>query len=784
MKILNKSIAVALIFAMIMSVMSFGVFAADAPGLSLSLKTSKASVVGGNTITVTLQGTATEALTVKMAGVKIYFDKSKFEVVTDGISYGTFDEDSCGAYNSDGYIELNGTAVSKEIGTTATDILSFTFKAKTGEDALGDAKFELKGYGGGWTQGNATLSVTGTNSTVKVIEETNITSVTAAVVEVPYGSDLEAAKKLFPATVKGAGQTSTAKPVTNADVNVTWDFTNFTTAPASMENANVTGTLASADGINIAENLKATAVVTYKKATDGVVAPVEIKVKKITEGAELDTAAAIVALDVVAAVKTTTIKNTNGVQEDVALVYGSAALKETGAKLNTGADTGSVVLVVPVSSESSFYDVSDKSAEVTVTMVPAEVSGCEIKIGGTTQNSKPTITVTIPVGGENGANIEVGRKITVEITNDGKTYTAEYTITEADVASLGTDGTSFTAKVSGFTDGISDTTLSLKSMGFSTGDKVAMAVKYDGAALLSDKTNTDGEIEAKVQATSNPTGAGTITPGTSSNVSSSYSVKVADTENGTVKVSASTAKSGESITIDAAPAEGYVVKSIAVADASGNAVTVIENAFVMPAADVVVTVVFATEGEAVEEPAEGFADVPAGHWAEEAVNYLKEAGAVNGKTATEFDPDGQVTRAEFTKMFVSLLGIEGDAAEVKFVDCGADDWFTPYVAKAVASGLVNGVSETEFAPDSTITREDVCTIIGRYLASTTEIGEGELAFTDAADVAEYAADYVAYLAELGIVNGYEDGSFAPKANITRAEAAKVLYGLVKDAAAE
>ena len=311
-------------------------------------------------------------------------------------------------------------------------------------------------------------------------------------------------------------------------------------------------------------------------------------------------------------------------------------------------------------------------------------------------------------------------------------------------------------------------------MGFATGDKLALSVEYDGAKLLTD-TAEDGMVDVKVQATSNPTGApGTITPAPST----SYTVKVAETTNGTASVSASSAMSGETVTVTAVPAEGYVVKDIKVADALGNAVEVKDGAFVMPAANVVVTVEFA---EKTEEPTEEttFADVPAGHWAAEAIDYLKSVGAVNGKTETEFDPDGSVTRAEFTKMLVSLIDAEEVATGVEFADCPADAWYTPYVAKAVAMGLVNGVSDTEFAPDSTISREDVCTIIGRFLNITAEIEDKELTFTDAADVAEYAARYVAYMAELGIVNGYADGTFGPKASFTRAESAKVLYGLSK-----
>lgn len=170
-----------------------------------------------------------------------------------------------------------------------------------------------------------------------------------------------------------------------------------------------------------------------------------------------------------------------------------------------------------------------------------------------------------------------------------------------------------------------------------------------------------------------------------------------------------------------------------------------------------------------------FADVAADHWAAASIAQLKEAGVVNGSGDGNYTPEADITRAEFTKMVVGVMGLEAAAAEVAFEDCTAGDWFTPYVAAAVEAGLVNGVSETEFAPNATITREQAFAIIGRAIdaEATTAV-----AFTDAADIDEYAAPYVALLVELGIVNGYEDNTIRPDANITRAEAAKILAGFM------
>ena len=260
-----------------------------------------------------------------------------------------------------------------------------------------------------------------------------------------------------------------------------------------------------------------------------------------------------------------------------------------------------------------------------------------------------------------------------------------------------------------------------------------------------------------------------------------YAVTVVETKNGTATVSPEKAASGATVTVKPEPAEGYKVKSVTAVKADGTNVPVDEKAytFTMPASAVKVTVEFEEgkdEPSVDPTPAEDkFADVADDFWAAKDIYTLKDAGIIGGKSATEFDPEGDVTRAEFAKMVVGLFGYKATSDAVNFEDCKAEDWFTPYVAAGVEAGVIKGVSDTEFAPNATITREDACTILGRALNKVAQ--SNELKFTDADKVAEYAAPYVALLSELGYVNGYEDGSFAPTNNITRAEAAKIIAGI-------
>lgn len=173
-------------------------------------------------------------------------------------------------------------------------------------------------------------------------------------------------------------------------------------------------------------------------------------------------------------------------------------------------------------------------------------------------------------------------------------------------------------------------------------------------------------------------------------------------------------------------------------------------------------------------PIGGFTDIADVEWAQEAIVALAEAGIISGDGNGNFNPSANVTRAQFTKMIVGALGLEA-AGTTTFEDCPADAWYTPYVAAAVNAGIVNGVSDTWFDAEAQITREDICTIIGRALGAETPAIE--LTFSDAAEISDYALDYVKLLVDLKIVNGYEDGTFGPKKNATRAEAAKMIYGV-------
>ena len=399
-------------------------------------------------------------------------------------------------------------------------------------------------------------------------------------------------------------------------------------------------------------------------------------------------------------------------------------------------------------------------------VVKAEIDGGSISINNPIDNGYITANVTVPAG-----QFKAGDKIAVKVLANGtEVYRYEQAIPD-DVDLTKDYSTSIKLDKKMKELGFSSSDSSKKA--FSVGVEVAGTELKNGTG--DDATTTvTGEVK---KATSG--NAGGIHKGGST--TTTYAVTVVETKNGTATVSPEKAASGATVTVKAEPAEGYKVKSVTAVKADGTNVPVDEKAltFTMPASAVKVTVEFEEgkdEPSVDPTPAEDkFADVADDFWAAKDIYTLKDAGIIGGKSATEFDPEGDVTRAEFAKMVVGLFGYKATSDAVNFEDCKAEDWFTPYVAAGVEAGVIKGVSDTEFAPNATITREDACTILGRALNKVAQ--SNELKFTDADKVAEYAAPYVALLSELGYVNGYEDGSFAPANNITRAEAAKIIAGI-------
>jgi len=172
-----------------------------------------------------------------------------------------------------------------------------------------------------------------------------------------------------------------------------------------------------------------------------------------------------------------------------------------------------------------------------------------------------------------------------------------------------------------------------------------------------------------------------------------------------------------------------------------------------------------------------FSDVSEDAWYKKYVDYVKEQGIMNGVSEDSFLPEENLTRA----MFVTILGrfakaeVDEDAKAV-FTDVEEGIWYAPYVKWAYENKIANGVTETEFAPDASVTREQVAVLISRYLRSEgyALVTSAAKAFADADSISEYAAKDITRCQNAAIMSGNADNTFLPQKNITRAEAAAVI----------
>lgn len=173
-----------------------------------------------------------------------------------------------------------------------------------------------------------------------------------------------------------------------------------------------------------------------------------------------------------------------------------------------------------------------------------------------------------------------------------------------------------------------------------------------------------------------------------------------------------------------------------------------------------------------------FNDLSQAEWAREAVEALAEKGIVAGKGNGAFAPNDNVTREEFVKMIVEAFELLDEGAECNFTDVASDRWSAKYIASANRLGVVTG-DGASFNPAAQMARQDMAVIIYRvFELAGVDVDGNAIRFTDNGAIASYAKDAVAALSGAGIVNGMGDGTFAPKATVTRAQAAKVIYGLL------
>lgn len=173
---------------------------------------------------------------------------------------------------------------------------------------------------------------------------------------------------------------------------------------------------------------------------------------------------------------------------------------------------------------------------------------------------------------------------------------------------------------------------------------------------------------------------------------------------------------------------------------------------------------------------EVFRDIISVEWAKADITELYEKGIVNGISDRVFAPYDKVTRGQFAVMISRILNKKAEFTD-NFSDVSPDKYYYEHIGILKKLGLIQGKSETEFDPDSSISRQDMATIVYRILLkeqAINEVSAGAFSYTDSYDIKDYAKDAVYAMSENKLLTGYEDGSFKPCGDATRAECSVFL----------
>ena len=171
-----------------------------------------------------------------------------------------------------------------------------------------------------------------------------------------------------------------------------------------------------------------------------------------------------------------------------------------------------------------------------------------------------------------------------------------------------------------------------------------------------------------------------------------------------------------------------------------------------------------------------FTDID-GHWGRAAICFVIERDIFRGVSDTIFDPDGTMTRAMLVTVLHRLENTPAPREAYGFEDLTAGSWYEAAVNWAAQNGIVEGHSETVFAPYDNLTREQMVTILFRYqrFKGQNTSASGDLSgFADSGDISGWAIEGVRYGVGSGLIRGFEDDTVRPQGSATRAQVATII----------
>lgn len=306
-------------------------------------------------------------------------------------------------------------------------------------------------------------------------------------------------------------------------------------------------------------------------------------------------------------------------------------------------------------------------------------------------------------------------------------------------------------------------------------NKISLDKNYWGkgrtpsSVLGKDASKVDGgKTEYYVHPSMNPEDLNTYVPSTGGGSSSSgdYLITVDKTTGGKVTVNPGRADKGDEVTITVKPNDGYELDQLSVTDKDGDSVKVTNKGngkytFTMPGSQITIKATFkAAESSALDN----FTDVNSNAWYADAVEFVIEEGLMTGTSDTTFAPDTSMSRAMIWTVLAAYNGANTS---------GGNPWYAPSQQWA----MINGVSDGS-APNGSITREQLAVMLWRA-AGSPSTSKNLTGYADANAVSDWAVEALAWAVDNGIISGMSGSSLAPQNTATRAQVAVMLMQFVE-----
>ena len=279
--------------------------------------------------------------------------------------------------------------------------------------------------------------------------------------------------------------------------------------------------------------------------------------------------------------------------------------------------------------------------------------------------------------------------------------------------------------------------------------------------------------------------------------SSTYAITVEKSEHGKVTSNRTNASNGSTVTLTVTPDSGYVLDALTVTDSRGNEIKLTAQGgnkytFTMPSRAVTVKASFVPLPDDTQKPCDGGADCPShgftdlgtvGTWYHEAVDYVVEAGVMQGDAHAFFLPEEPATRWGIVDALYRANGSPKSGLtleELPFHDVSSRSKFIDALCWAYEQGVVSGRAEEAFFGTAVVTRQELAVMLYRCVKASGGNGGNLTAFSDGNSVAGWAREAVSWAVGEGLLKGGADGRLDPDDGVTRAETAQILMRFLEE----